>query len=204
MFLSQTFPSQRPHHEGNPMKLDLKLATGRVAAAVLAVSTTASVILHSPVAAAAHDELVSSNPAEGAVLSAIPTVVTLHFEEPPGTGPITLTVLGPNRQQVQKGVPHVAGSNISIVLRPAKLAGRYTIDYGIVSDDGHPVSGAISFTVNPTERSTPAAINSPEPTAVKHSSNSSIGLLVLGVLAALAIAVAASVSNQRRRLRIRS
>ena len=170
-------------------------------AVLLSVSTMAAVIGGAPIAASAHDELISSTPAEGAVLDAAPKIVTLHFEEPPGKGPITLGVVGPNKKNVVKGAPHLTASDISIALQPTKLTGRYTIDYGIVSDDGHPVSGAISFTVKPaaTASAAPTSTVSKAPAAAKHSSNSSIGLLVAGILVALIAGVSASVRNQRKR-----
>jgi methionine-rich copper-binding protein CopC len=97
--------------------------------------------------ASAHDELLRSAPRDGAVLAAPPGVVTLVFEEAPAEGFTTVSVTGPGAARVNAGGPVTSGATITEQLAAPGRSGRYLIRYRIMSDDGHPVSGTIRFTV---------------------------------------------------------
>jgi copper resistance protein C len=99
--------------------------------------------------AAAHDELTGSSPADGATVGRVPAAVTLYFEEPPAGSPIAVTVYGPAGLQVNSTAPRLDGSDITEELAGVNSAGAYSIAYRIMSDDGHPVSGTVHFTVGP-------------------------------------------------------
>ncbi|MDN5859610.1 MAG: copper resistance protein CopC [Pseudonocardia sp.] len=97
--------------------------------------------------AAAHARLVSSDPADGASLATAPSKVTLTFNEQMQEGFTTLTVIGPGGTAWQDGQTQVAGNSVSIGVKPLGPAGTYQIGYRVVSDDGHPISGSVSFTL---------------------------------------------------------
>lgn len=95
----------------------------------------------------AHNVLVGSDPADGASLPVGPNQVTLRFDLPVQESFSTITVIGPDGGHFEAGPPRVDGSTVSAPARPLGPAGAYTIGYRIVSDDGHPVTGSIRFTL---------------------------------------------------------
>jgi methionine-rich copper-binding protein CopC len=95
----------------------------------------------------AHDVLTGSDPANGASLAAGPSRVTLTFDLPVKEYFSTITVVGPDGNHFEAGPSTVDGSTVSAPVQPLGPAGGYTIGYRIVSDDGHPVSGLVRFTL---------------------------------------------------------
>jgi copper transport protein len=122
----------------------LSIAARRVALlATLAVLW--SLLLASP--AAAHAELVSTAPANGAQLTRPPTEVRMTFTESvnlvdDGVRLVDhLGVTGPTPE------PTVDGRTVTWPM-PADLPeGHYVVTWRVLSKDGHPVSGAFSFGV---------------------------------------------------------
>jgi len=99
--------------------------------------------------AAAHNYLVSSTPEEGAALTTLPErfeVVTNDalLSAGEGTGGFAMQVTGPDGRFYGDGCVEVDGSSMSAAatLGPA---GAYTLDWQLVSADGHSVSGEIPF-----------------------------------------------------------
>ena len=100
-----------------------------------------------PVApASAHAALISSSPADGAVVDAVPDAVELTFSEVVAT-PAYVVVTGPDGRTVSEGKPQVADASVSQPTGPSDVEGQYTVNYRIVSADGHPVSGTVRFSV---------------------------------------------------------
>lgn len=112
---------------------------------LLVVSTLVTVGLAGP--ALAHTTLIGSDPADGAVLTAAPTTVTLTFDDPLADFEPVLTVTGPDGVTYQSGSPTVDGTRLSNAVNALPVAGTYTVAYRVVSDDGHPVEGTLSFTL---------------------------------------------------------
>ncbi|MGW5000688.1 copper resistance CopC family protein [Streptomyces hydrogenans] len=110
--------------------------------------------------AAAHTELNGSDPANGAVLDAVPRTVTLTFSDPMSATYAQLAVTGPDGAALGDGAPAVAGREVTLSLKAARTAGRYTVGYRVVSADGHPVSGTSAFTLRPA-RTTPSSAITP-------------------------------------------
>lgn len=77
-------------------------------------------------------------------------------------------VTGPDGATWQDGPAAIAGSVLTQPLRALSASGRYVVAYRIVSDDGHPVSGELSFTLTvpgtATPTTTPAAPSEGETT----------------------------------------
>ncbi|MFB6901076.1 copper resistance CopC family protein [Streptomyces hydrogenans] len=107
--------------------------------------------------AAAHTELNGSDPANDAVLDAVPRTVTLTFSDPMSQAYAQLAVTGPDSAALGDGAPAVAGREVTLSLKEARTAGRYTVGYRVVSADGHPVSGTSAFTVRPAHTAPSAA-----------------------------------------------
>ncbi|GAA5123705.1 hypothetical protein GCM10023339_44050 [Alloalcanivorax gelatiniphagus] len=94
--------------------------------------------------AAAHGELLFSDPSEGGLLGALPSRAFLTF-----TDPITeiheVTVTGPDGS-VTHGAPTSVGPEVRQTLW-AGPDGAYTLTYHVVSADGHEISGQVGFEV---------------------------------------------------------
>jgi methionine-rich copper-binding protein CopC len=125
----------------------------------------------------AHAELVRASPADGATVSGPPRQVELEFDESIQAGLVTVVVTAPDGEQVQRGNPQVSGRTVVQPLRPAPTAGRCIVAYRVVSDDGHPVTGQLSFVYAPPEGG--ADVNAPagapaEPTAEREPSASAV------------------------------
>jgi copper resistance protein C len=95
----------------------------------------------------AHTRLEGSDPADGASLSTAPQKVTLTFNEAVPAEFTTLTVIGPGGTAYQTGPVTATNGAVSTAVLPLGPAGRYEIGYRVVSDDGHPVSGSLAFTM---------------------------------------------------------
>ena len=113
--------------------------------------------------ASAHNSLTGSNPADKAVLDAGPTEIVLTFDQPvqEGDGLNSIAVTGPDGEQWQGDVATVDSNVVTTPLRELGPSGTYTIGYRIVSADGHPVSGELTFNVNSAGNGTPAAEGDP-------------------------------------------
>lgn len=95
----------------------------------------------------AHDELESSLPADGATVATPPASVVLTFEEPPVSLGAQVVVTGPGGS-VSNGAPRIDGDDVVQDVQPGAPAGRYTVEWRVTSDDGHPVSGSFAFTAS--------------------------------------------------------
>lgn len=97
--------------------------------------------------AAAHDFLVSSNPANGSTVTSAVTSVALKFNDIVLTKPSApdLVVTGPDGRHYETGCATSIDRDVTV---PVKLGpdGRYVATWRIVSADGHPVSASIGFT----------------------------------------------------------
>lgn len=107
--------------------------------------------------AAAHNVLIGSDPAEGARLATGPARISLTFDLPVQPGFTTLTLTGPDGNQWQAGAPAEDGPVVSAPVRRLGPAGEYIIGYQVLSADGHPVRGAVRFTLTTPGGGTPAA-----------------------------------------------
>lgn len=115
--------------------------------------------------AVAHTRLSSSDPADGTSLAAAPERVLLTFNEAVQSGFSTITVVGPDGATWQTGDVAVDGPTVSVGLHPLGPAGRYEIGYRVVSDDGHPVTGNLSFTLTDPGPGAAATTAAPPPAA---------------------------------------
>jgi hypothetical protein len=66
-----------------------------------------------------------------------------------------LVVTGP-KGEVQRRPPKILGKSVRQALQPDVPAGAYRVDWRVSSDDGHPISGRLSFTVKAAAPSTPS------------------------------------------------
>ena len=97
--------------------------------------------------AAAHAELVSTDPGEGARLEQAPDEVTLTFTEGVSLGAGYARVLDASGERVDTGAASVEGDAVVVPLRGDLPDDGYLVTYRVVSADSHPISGAFSFVV---------------------------------------------------------
>jgi copper transport protein len=103
-----------------------------------------------PAGASAHATLESASPGAGATLRQAPRVVTLRFDESVETQFGALRVLDARGRRVDDAHvtrPGGRASQLAVGLRRGLGTGGYTVAYRVISDEGHPVSGAFGFQV---------------------------------------------------------
>ena len=81
-----------------------------------------------PVApASAHAALISSSPADGAVVDAVPDAVELTFSEVVAT-PAYVVVTGPDGRTVSEREPQIADTSVSQPMGQSDVEGQYTVE----------------------------------------------------------------------------
>jgi copper transport protein len=107
--------------------------------------------------AAAHAELVSITPANGAQLKRPPTEVQMSFTESVNLIDGGIRLVDDAGATVPTSDPTVDGHTVSWPM-PADLPdGAYVVTWRVVSADGHPVSGASSFGVGTAAAAVPGS-----------------------------------------------
>ncbi len=117
----------------------------RAALVPILVSLLVVLLIQAP-GASAHTELILSDPAEGAVLGVDPPEVLLAFSEELIPDTVSVSVADGTGFVVTVAAPDVDGADVSFPWPPALTGPDYTVNYRVVSQDGHPVSGSLSFT----------------------------------------------------------
>ncbi|NYJ22372.1 hypothetical protein HNR13_000659 [Leifsonia shinshuensis] len=128
-------------------------ATTRLLAGLGGVLAAAALALAPAVAASAHDYLVQTSPQSGATQTDPLDQVKLTFNDRvldlggDGSSAILRVVDGSGRH-FETGCPAILDTTVSA---PVALgaAGAYTVDWQVVSADGHTVSGSYGFTYRP-------------------------------------------------------
>ncbi|MFD0591956.1 copper resistance protein CopC [Catellatospora coxensis] len=122
--------------------------------ALLVLVLVSAMLLGLPQPAHAHAHLTSTDPAEGAVLQTAPERILFTFDEAVRAVPGGVQVYGPQGEPVQ-AQPTVTGAELEVEL-PARLGdGTTVVTWRVVSEDGHPISGALTFSVGAPTPSTP-------------------------------------------------
>ncbi|MEU6931082.1 copper resistance CopC family protein [Streptomyces sp. NPDC046374] len=147
---------------------------------VLPAAVTALLTVAAP-PAAAHTNLDGSNPANGAVLATAPATITLTFSDPLAPKGAQLTATAPDGTALGDGAPTVVDRKITLKLKPKNAAGRYTVAYRVVSADGHPVTGASTFTIHPPTPRKPSASPTLSRSAVASGERAATSLKAVGI-----------------------
>ncbi|GMO27934.1 copper resistance CopC/CopD family protein [Bradyrhizobium sp. TM233] len=108
--------------------------------------------------ASAHAALVSVEPASGSMLKAAPKAVELRFNEAVTPGAIRL-IDGAGRARDDARVS-ASGETISVMMPVDLPEGTAVVSYRVISQDGHPVTGSVIFSIGmPTTTKPPAAVD---------------------------------------------
>ncbi|MDP9866525.1 MULTISPECIES: copper resistance CopC family protein [Streptosporangium] len=164
--------------------------------------------------AQAHNVLIGSDPKDGAQFATGPEKVTLTFDQPVRQGFAQISVTGPDGSRWEDGKSAVDSQKVSVAVRPLGPAGQYVVGYRILSSDGHPVAGKVTFTLTaagPGTAAQPAPVPSaaaPQATAsqapdlsaqaAEAAQNGGAGMAVLWIAAALVLLGGATVVALRR------
>lgn len=142
--------------------------TRRAIAAGLMIACAAVISIDPP--AMAHAELESSSPADGATLDAAPPVISFTFGEDllPAGNAITLTDLETGSRLGLADLD-VDRNTASVAWPDPAGPGQYRAAYRVVSADGHPIAGSITFTIAGPGAQSSASAQSPDPTGVGES-----------------------------------
>lgn len=106
-------------------------------------------------AASAHAQLVSSDPADGAVLPVAPERLTLTFSEP--ARPLVARLVHPDGRTVLLDEIGEKGSVITLTLPSGLGNGTYVLSWRVASSDGHPIGGGQVFSIGAPSAAAPAA-----------------------------------------------
>ena len=184
-------------------------------AALFAALLAALLALGAP--AQAHDTLLESEPADGATLETSPEAITLTFSADILEVSPLVRITDESGEQLAEITPSVDGPVATATLEEPLPAGTSTVQWRVVSSDGHPIEGTFEVTVEqdaaaeetteaPAEESSPAEESAPAEEgeqataeAAEEESGSSMTplLIVLGV--AVVGAVVAVLLIMRRR-----
>lgn len=115
------------------------------------IGLLASLVLLAPGGAAmAHDELLSSDPEDGATLQDAPEELLLTFSGQIAQVGAQLQITDEAGTDVADGDPVVQGTDLVQPLSDIG-SGDYEVIWRVTSSDGHPISGAFGFTVEVAE-----------------------------------------------------
>jgi copper transport protein len=139
------------HARGVIASRSLRSRPGCRSTALLATLVGLIVLLLAATAppASAHAMLVEADPADRTRVASVPSEVVLTFNEPVTPAPDGVRVFDAEAHRVDEGQwrdasrPELVGAQL-----PGDLPdGGYVVTYRVISDDSHPISGALTFTV---------------------------------------------------------
>lgn len=146
--------------------------------------------------ALAHADLILSTPDDGARLATLPDEVELAFSEDLLPDTVVVSVEDSAGMVIRVLEFEVDGSDVIVAWPPGLSGSEYTVNYRVVSQDGHPVSGSLAFTVDspPVAASAAAAPASaavaPSPDAEAASSDSGSAVPIAAISAGLGVGIA--------------
>jgi methionine-rich copper-binding protein CopC len=121
-----------------------RIGAGLALAAIAVLATTAP--------ASAHDQLVSSTPADGESLATAPEEIVMTFSgelivlDESTAGAVVMVVDASGRDWAT-GEIDVQWDTVTVQLEAGMPSAGYQVRWQVVSSDGHPISGVIPFTV---------------------------------------------------------
>jgi copper resistance protein C len=173
---------------------------------VALVLLLAALALALPPGVAAHSELKTADPADGAVLSAPPAEVVLTFTDTLDPAKSSVTLHDAAGTEIAKGAVDPTDDAVMRLTPPALDPGTYEIRWTSAALDGDLLRGILHFTLtaptpSPTPTATPSAapsaspspsaapsvIPSPSPSASPGPASTSASDVILPILAALVL-----------------
>ena len=123
-------------------------ATEAVTRMLLAWLVALAALLLAPAVANAHSHVLFSEPADKAVVDTAPTQLRLLFSGNVSVQPGSIQVFDPEGARVDRGSPTTPGNAARVTQRLAATAqGTYGVSYRVSSEDGHVITGTLTFSV---------------------------------------------------------
>ncbi len=166
--------------------------------AVVGVVVAAGVLLLGLAPAAqAHSVLLATTPAASGQVATSPADIVLTFNEMPRQRYSTVIVTGPDGARRDSGTVRVVDDNLSQALGGTRPAGTYTVDWRVISSDGHPISGRFTYTASAAGPAL-AAVQA-APAADAGGGGVSVVVIVVIVVVVLVVLAGIVVALRRRR-----
>jgi methionine-rich copper-binding protein CopC len=176
-----------------------RTAASRAPTWLAVLLVTATVALIGGVAPAnAHNVLVRTDPVDGSTVASLPDVIVLTFNEPGDADGTVIAVTGP-AGNVASGVPTLVDSEVRQAVGPGSPAGRYTVNWRVVSSDGHPIDGSFAFTASTGTSGTATPRPSDAPTIPAAAAGAgATGWAIAAAVAIFALGIGAILLYRRR------
>ena len=110
------------------------------------IAIVAMLVLGPAGPASAHATLISTDPAEGTVLEAAPDRIGFTFSESVLGVPDGVKVFDAQGEPVESSSA-VSGRQLDVTLAEEVGDGTLVVVWRVVSEDGHPITGSLSFSV---------------------------------------------------------
>ncbi len=137
----------------------------------------------------AHADLLRTDPASGSVVQSLPQAVTLTFSEDVQPVVSQMQVIAPDGSRADdERVSEEATSTVRIPLRTDGPDGTYAVSYRVVSDDGHPMTGVVTFSLRVPSAVPPVPVDLVAP-AVDRSLSLAMGAAGFLAVAGLVLVV---------------
>ena len=129
-------------------------------ACLLAVVLAGLAVLLGAAPASAHASLLKTDPSEGQVVAAAPSTVRFTFDEPIRLQSGGVHVFYADGSEV-KADAHTDDDDLDVALPGTLKDGTYVVAWRVISTDGHPVAGALTFSIGaPSARvATPGSVS---------------------------------------------
>lgn len=156
--------------------------------------------------ASAHDVLESTSPSSGASVAAMPGDVTLTLDNTPAAIGSKVEVKDASGTDWATGTVSVVDKVASQQIKPGAPAGDYTVNWRLVSSDGHPIEGTFKFTSTGVQNggaviNTQPADSSPSAEApVVQQTSQGFPWTIVIVIAVVVLLVAGLIVFARRKL----
>lgn len=143
-------------------QLSRPAAARRAPLLALATALLLALMMALPGTARAHDTLISSDPEDGAALETSPEAITLTYSaDILDVSPLVL-ITDDSGTELAEITPTVEGPTVTATLPEPLPAGTHSVQWRVVSSDGHPIEGEFTLTVE-QETAAPAASAAPAP-----------------------------------------
>jgi methionine-rich copper-binding protein CopC len=131
------------------VKTQLSRSTALRPASLLALCSALllAALLALPSPAQAHDTLLSSDPADGATLETSPEEIGFTFSADVLDVSPLVRITDESGTELTEIVPTVDGPVVTATLTEPLPAGTHTIQWRVVSSDGHPIEGTQTLTI---------------------------------------------------------
>ncbi|NUU33353.1 copper resistance CopC family protein [Arthrobacter sp. C9C5] len=183
------------------MKTTHRHSPGGPLARCLLVLATAAFLMVPAAAAQAHDVLESTDPANGSTVRTVPAKIGLTFDHTPIAIGSVVRVDDATGTDQADGPVVIVNNHVTQAVKTGAPDGKYTVIWRVVSSDGHPIEGTLTFTAGAANPSA-AAAPSTSPASAGTGTGLQTGLVTAGAVAAvLLIALVVAGIFIKRRLR---